>query len=138
MFAPAVQRAEVVNSGHAQRLRKEVGTFQGEVRGVIGAHTGASREDVCWPGTVIEDPRHDLIDDPRLIRTVSASTFLQRYVLVGPGFGVVAIYAVELDPAAVDEIGHNVDHAAGFEVSCVPHLVRKDKDRTTPMPVCNN
>jgi len=41
---------------------------------------------------------------------VPMSAFLQRYVLVGPRFSVVAFHAVQLHPAAVDEIGHGTDH----------------------------
>src|SRR4029450_13699799 len=70
-LAPAIQGAEVVDSGHAQRLRKEIGPFQGEVRGVIGTETGACRKDIRGPLTVGKYPWHNLIDDPRLILPVA-------------------------------------------------------------------
>ena len=65
------------------------------------------------------------------------SAFLQRYLLIGPAFLVVALDAVELDPATLDEIGHHVEHAPGFEVFRPAHLVWENEDRTTPMPVRN-
>src|SRR5829696_721740 len=134
----AIQGTEVVDPRHAQRLREKIGTFQGEVRCVKGTQTGACGEDLCRPATVIENPGHYLINDPRLVPTVSASAFLQRHLLIRPGFGVVAVHAVELDPTSVDEIGHNLDHPPRFEVIRLTHLVRKDQDWTTPMPVCND
>src|SRR5215207_1454660 len=137
-LTPAIQGTEVVDPRHAQRLREKIGAFQGEVRGVKGAHTGACSEDLCRPATVFEYPGHYLINDPRLVRTVSASAFLQRYLLIRPGFRVVGVHAVELDPASVDEIGHNLDHAPRSELICLTHLVREDEDWTTPMPVSNN
>ena len=98
---------------------------------------GAGREDVRWSATIVEDPRHYLIEDPRFIRTVSTSAFLQRYVFIGPALPVVTLHAVELDPAAVDEIRYHVDHAPRFEVFRLAHLMREDEDRTAPMPVRN-
>ena len=130
---PSRTRRWVIDSGHAQRLRKEIGPFQGEVRGVIGTEAGACRKDVRRSLTVVEYPWHDLIDDPRLILPVATSALLQGYVLIGPCLRVVAVHAVELDAAAVDEIGHHVDHAPRFEVLRFPISCGKTR---TGRPQC--
>jgi hypothetical protein len=63
------------------------------------------------------------------------SALLQRDLLVGPAFGVVTVDAVDLDAAALNEVGHNIDHPPRLEVFRAAHLVREDEHWTAPMPV---
>jgi hypothetical protein len=81
------------------------------------------------------DPRHDLAEYPRLVAAVLARAFFHRDVLVGPGGGVVAVDAVNLQPALVDQVRHGADHAVVLEVPGFALLGREHQYRTSPVAV---
>ena len=103
-LAPAVPARRVVVAREAERERERVRAPQREVDRVEGAEADAERGDLLRPAAVRVDPRHDLVEDPRLVALVRAGALLERQRAVRPRGAVEGVDAVELRPAAVDQL----------------------------------
>jgi hypothetical protein len=115
-LAPRVPRGRVVVAGEAQREREQVGPLEREVRRVKGAQAAAERRDLQFTAAIGVDERHDLAENPRLVTAVFASAILQGQALIRPGLAVVAVDAVKLDPAGVEQLRNGIDHAVAGKV----------------------
>ena len=78
--SPSVPRRRVVVSGQADGQREKVGSAEREVDRVICAEAASGRHDLERAAAVVVDERHDLVEDPRLVRAVTSRSFLDREV----------------------------------------------------------
>src|SRR6516162_34239 len=134
-LAPALPGRGVVVAGEAHRQREEVGPLEREVGRVEGAQAAAQGGHLHPAAAVPVDPRDDLVEYPRLVAAVLARALFQRDVLVGPGGGVIAVDAVNLQPALVDQVRYGADHAVVLEVPGSPLLGRERQHRASPVAV---
>ena len=72
-LAPRVPARRVVVARQAEREREQVGALEREVDRVVGAEADAERGDLLRAAAVGVDPRHDLVEDPRLVAAVLAA-----------------------------------------------------------------
>src|SRR6202044_2205239 len=87
---------------------------------------------------VAVDPGHDLAGDPGLVAAVVARPFLERDGAVGPRRTVVAVHAVELQPARLEQAGQGADHAVVLEVAGPALLGGEHEHRAPPVAVADH
>lgn len=132
---PAVPGSRIVAAGHADREREEVGALEGEVGRVKRAEAAAARDQLAHAAAVLPDERDHLVEDPGLVGLVTTRALLERDRAVRPRFGVRRVDAVELHPAAGEQLADRPDHPAALEFAGVAALGGEGQDRATPVAV---
>ena len=125
-LAPRVPGRRVVVARQAEREREQVGALEREVHRVVGAEADADGGDLLRAAAVGVDPRHDLVEDPRLVAGVLVRARLERDRGVRPRAAVEGVDAVELHAPAREQLVERADHAP---VSVLPRVAALGRER---------
>ncbi len=125
----------VVDTAQAQRERKDLCPAEREVGGVEGPEAAAPDHEVLRTGRVGVDRGDDVVEHEVLEPLVGPRPLLQRQVVVAPARRVVAVDAVDLDAAGVDQPTDRIEQPVALEVDRAPLVGREPQQRSPVVPV---
>lgn len=133
VVVPVGPVADVVQAVHGQHAAYQIGVAKGEVDRLIRAEAGPQHHQE-GVGVALGEGDH-LAAQVVVVLRLAPGAVARPFPARVPAFGVHAVHAVELDIAALDGIGHGVDHALVLPVEVAPLRGGKDDDARAAVAV---